>query len=538
MASPAAPRAPGRACDRARPLRHATVEAPAPRSISRARGASATSGRARFRRRARRLAGRGPRAPRLHGQRDRAAPRRRRADLLSRGARGPRRARAARLHDRSFLDDPTRLLRLARYAARLGFEPDPVTDRLAAAAIAGGALGTVTGSRLGAELRLLLREPQPAALLALERHGLGRALLGDDVRGRRARSCGARWRWRRHARISRPSPTTFSDAARLDDLAFPAGDRDIVGAAVPVLRDDMTDVELWRAVRGRPGGRGGGGRARPYEAARRWLDDVRHRRLGDRRARPRRRRSERAGGRRSARAGDRGDARRPRARPRRTACRRPRRLASVPCCSSRPRSAGKAITSPPRSTAPCAVHDPARRRVGGPVRVTEPRPPDGRRFEHVDENRVRVASATGCPRERFLYGKQVHGATVRRATEPPGPQRPPRRRTARRPRSTGHPALVFVADCTPVLLVADAGVAALHCGWRGTAAGILAEASRRCSGRSHGAHRPGCARLLLRGRRGGPRGIRRLRRPPRRAQPRPARDRPRQARRAGRDRGP
>jgi purine-nucleoside/S-methyl-5'-thioadenosine phosphorylase / adenosine deaminase len=40
---------------------------------------------------------------------------------------------------------------------------------------------------------------------------------------------------------------------------------------------------------------------------------------------------------------------------------------------------------------------------------------------------------------------------------------------------TGHPALVFVADCTPVLLVGDGGVAALHCGWRGTAAGIVEE---------------------------------------------------------------
>src|SRR3954452_11276130 len=41
------------------------------------------------------------------------------------------------LHDRSFLDDPTRLLRLARYSARLGFDPAPETDRLAAEAIAG-----------------------------------------------------------------------------------------------------------------------------------------------------------------------------------------------------------------------------------------------------------------------------------------------------------------------------------------------------------------------------------------------------------------
>jgi tRNA nucleotidyltransferase (CCA-adding enzyme) len=49
------------------------------------------------------------------------------------------------LHERSFEDDPTRLLRLARYAARLGFEPDPATGALAAAAT----VDTVSGGRLG-----------------------------------------------------------------------------------------------------------------------------------------------------------------------------------------------------------------------------------------------------------------------------------------------------------------------------------------------------------------------------------------------------
>ena len=83
------------------------------------------------------------------------------------------------LHDRSFEDDPTRLLRLARYAARLGFAAESRTDELAATAVAGGAVATVSGERLGSELRLLVREPQPAALLALERHGLGAAVVGE-----------------------------------------------------------------------------------------------------------------------------------------------------------------------------------------------------------------------------------------------------------------------------------------------------------------------------------------------------------------------
>ncbi|MBB4663657.1 CCA tRNA nucleotidyltransferase [Conexibacter arvalis] len=70
------------------------------------------------------------------------------------------------LHDASFRDDPTRLLRLVRYATRLGFAVEPATAALAREAIDAGALGTVTGTRIGAELRLLLREPSAADALA------------------------------------------------------------------------------------------------------------------------------------------------------------------------------------------------------------------------------------------------------------------------------------------------------------------------------------------------------------------------------------
>ena len=47
------------------------------------------------------------------------------------------------LHDRSFVDDPTRMLRLVRYAARLEFAPDPDTAALVDPAL----LATVTGDR-------------------------------------------------------------------------------------------------------------------------------------------------------------------------------------------------------------------------------------------------------------------------------------------------------------------------------------------------------------------------------------------------------
>jgi tRNA nucleotidyltransferase (CCA-adding enzyme) len=75
-------------------------------------------------------------------------------------------ARLRVLHERSFLDDPTRLLRLARYLARLGFAAEARTAELAGEALASGALATVSGARVGAELRLALSEPDPLTALA------------------------------------------------------------------------------------------------------------------------------------------------------------------------------------------------------------------------------------------------------------------------------------------------------------------------------------------------------------------------------------
>lgn len=94
---------------------------------------------------------------------------------------------------------------------------------------------------------------------------------------------------------------------------------------------------------------------------------------------------------------------------------------------------------------------------------------------NVDENRVRLAAATGFPRERFIYGRQVHGATVRRATEPPGATRPAVAEDGQATALENAAALVFVADCLPVMLAGEGAVAALHGGWRGLAAGIVDE---------------------------------------------------------------
>lgn len=67
------------------------------------------------------------------------------------------------LHDASFTDDPTRALRAARYAARLGLELEPRTADLLAATD----LATVSDDRVQAELRRIAGEADPAATFAL-----------------------------------------------------------------------------------------------------------------------------------------------------------------------------------------------------------------------------------------------------------------------------------------------------------------------------------------------------------------------------------
>ncbi|HEY1853086.1 MAG TPA: hypothetical protein VGG40_00735 [Solirubrobacterales bacterium] len=73
------------------------------------------------------------------------------------------------LHRCSFEDDPTRAIRAARYAARLGFALEPETERLLRAAD----LATLSDDRRGAELARLAAEPSgPAGLALLAEWGL------------------------------------------------------------------------------------------------------------------------------------------------------------------------------------------------------------------------------------------------------------------------------------------------------------------------------------------------------------------------------
>jgi tRNA nucleotidyltransferase (CCA-adding enzyme) len=65
------------------------------------------------------------------------------------------------LTDRSFEDDPTRILRAVRLSARLGFALDGHTEELLVRAVAAGCLSTVTGERILNEIVLILSEEDP-----------------------------------------------------------------------------------------------------------------------------------------------------------------------------------------------------------------------------------------------------------------------------------------------------------------------------------------------------------------------------------------
>jgi YfiH family protein len=98
----------------------------------------------------------------------------------------------------------------------------------------------------------------------------------------------------------------------------------------------------------------------------------------------------------------------------------------------------------------------------------------------VVENRRHFAAALGFEPEQVTIARQVHGAELALHTGPlsPSPFAEPGSPIAEVDGHVTHemglPLLVFVADCVPVALAGPGGVAMLHCGWRGLAAGIVA----------------------------------------------------------------
>jgi tRNA nucleotidyltransferase (CCA-adding enzyme) len=187
------------------------------------------------------------------------------------------------LHDRSFVDDPTRLWRVARYATRLGFTVDPHTAARAARADP----RTVSGPRLGNELRLALREDDPLAALAAA-YALNRRLLPPEVELQPRRLPAALALLAGEGRtdlVILAACCAAVDAATLvdwlADLGFSSAELDIVAAGSRAstympLHAARTGSQIARAARGTPvevvalaGG----------PQAERWLSELRHVRL-------------------------------------------------------------------------------------------------------------------------------------------------------------------------------------------------------------------------------------------------------------------
>jgi len=190
------------------------------------------------------------------------------------------------LHDASFRDDPTRLWRVARYAARLGFELEPHTARLASDAVAAGWAELVSGARIGNELRLALAEPDPPAALE-SAAALGIAPWLEPDRGRTAAALRLLPAGEGHPQlvVLACALAEGPDDAdqRLAGLDFKASERAVVRAAgrapqiAAAALAAQRPSELARALRGVPveavavaGARGAA------EPVRRWLDELRH----------------------------------------------------------------------------------------------------------------------------------------------------------------------------------------------------------------------------------------------------------------------
>jgi len=88
------------------------------------------------------------------------------------------------LHERSFIDDPTRIFRATRLAARLGFTLEAHTAELMRAAIAADALSTVSKERIWRELFLAMDEIEaPRILTELSQDGALEPLFGRKGNG-------------------------------------------------------------------------------------------------------------------------------------------------------------------------------------------------------------------------------------------------------------------------------------------------------------------------------------------------------------------
>jgi tRNA nucleotidyltransferase (CCA-adding enzyme) len=99
------------------------------------------------------------------------------------GVRDLREKHIRALHERSFIDDPTRIFRAVRFEKRLDFRIVRSTEQWIADALFRSILEELEDYRIATELRLILEEPDPAGPL---RRLLGLGVI-DRLRGRPSR---------------------------------------------------------------------------------------------------------------------------------------------------------------------------------------------------------------------------------------------------------------------------------------------------------------------------------------------------------------
>jgi YfiH family protein len=103
----------------------------------------------------------------------------------------------------------------------------------------------------------------------------------------------------------------------------------------------------------------------------------------------------------------------------------------------------------------------------------------------VIRNRHRLADTAGVAPENVAMGWQVHGTEIKEWEGPDpdtaflDPQGGHLKVDGHITRTPDLAALVLVADCLPVAIAGDGTVAMLHCGWRGLAGGLIAQATAR-----------------------------------------------------------
>jgi YfiH family protein len=93
----------------------------------------------------------------------------------------------------------------------------------------------------------------------------------------------------------------------------------------------------------------------------------------------------------------------------------------------------------------------------------------------VTENRRCLAAALNLEPGQLAFARQVHGKRLIDHSDPAGEELP--EADGHVLREPGAAAMVLAADCLPVALRGPGGLAMVHAGWRGLAAGILAGAA-------------------------------------------------------------